>query len=266
MIHQVSRRGPRLESPPQPDYVPGSMDKQAIRQVLEQIASLLELKGENPFRVRAFQNAGRAIAGFPGDVAAAATSGELAQVPGIGRATLEIVRELAATGRSSALEDLREQVPPGLVDMLRVPGLGVAKVRQIHDQLRVTSLAELEAAAADGRLAELPRFGAKTAENVRKGIAFLRRSMGLRLFHQAADELEGVRRAIASLEGVRRVELAGGVRRRCELIRELTLVAEHGGDGAQDALVQRPRRAPRVTELQTPGGAGPPRLPPGRRG
>src|SRR5712691_198351 len=165
MIHQVYRRGPRLESSPQPDYVPGSMDKQAMRQVLEQIAALLELKGENPFRVRAFQNAGRAIAGFPGDVAAAATSGELAQVPGIGRATLEIVRELAATGRSSALEDLREQVPPGLVDMLRVPGLGVAKVRQIHDQLRVTSLAELEA-AADGRLAELPRFGAKTAENV----------------------------------------------------------------------------------------------------
>src|SRR2546425_8800194 len=167
MLHQVYRCGPRLESPPQPDYVPGSMDKQAIRQVLEQIASLLELKGETPFRVRAFQNAGRAIAGFPGDVAAAAASGELAEVPGIGRATLEIVRELAATGRSSALEDLREQVPPGLVDMLRVPGLGVAKVRQIHDRLRVTSLPELEAAAADGRLAELPRFGAKTAENVR---------------------------------------------------------------------------------------------------
>src|SRR3989442_1209068 len=254
MIHQVYRRGPRLESPPQPDYVPGSMDKQAIRQVLEQIAALLELKGENPFRVRAFQNAGRAIAGFPGDVAAAAASGELAAVPGIGRATLEIVRELAATGRSSALEDLREQVPPGLVDMLRVPGLGVAKVRQIHDRLRVTSLPELEAAAADGRLAELPRFGAKTAENVRKGIAFLRRSTGLRLFHQAADELEGVRQAIASLEGVRRVELAGGVRRRCELIRELTLVAVHGNDGSRDALVQRLGRAPGVTELEARGG------------
>ena len=103
------------------------MDRQAVRHTLEQLAAVLELKGESTFRARALRHAARS--------------------------------ELLATGRSSALDELREQVPLGLVDMLRIPGLGVAKVRRIHEALAIESLAELEAAAADGRLAALPRFG-----------------------------------------------------------------------------------------------------------
>src|SRR6266508_5791942 len=161
------------------------MDKQAVRHTLEQLAAFLELKGENPFRVRAFQTAARAVAGYPGDLAQAAATGALRRLKGVGPATADVVRELFAAGRSSALDELREQVPPGLVEMLRIPGLGVAKVRQIHDRLRFDSLGELEAAAGDGRLAALPRFGAKTADNVRRGIVYLRQSSGLRLFHHA---------------------------------------------------------------------------------
>ncbi len=225
------------------------MDKHAIRQVLEQLAACLELKRESPFRVRAYQNAARAIGSYPGDLAHATATGELGETKGVGPATLEVVRELLATGRSSALDELREQIPPGLVEMLRVPGLGVAKVRQIHEHLGIESLADLEAAAGDGRLAALPRFGAKTADNVRKGIAFLRQSSGLRLFHHALAEVETVRRALQALEGVRRVEVAGAVRRRCELIQQLDLVAVHAGDGARDALVKRLGQAPGVTEI-----------------
>jgi DNA polymerase (family 10) len=224
------------------------MDKQAVRQVFEQIAAFLELRGENPFRVRAFHHAARAIAGFPGDVAHAASSGALADVKGVGFASLEIVRQLVATGRSELLDELREQVPPGLVEMLRVPGLGVGKVRQIHAQLGLESLAELENAAADGRLARLPRFGPKTAANVRKGIASLRQSTGLRLFHHARDEVTSVQRALAALDGVVRVEIAGSVRRRCEVVPELALVVQHAGEDARDALVKRLGQAPGVTE------------------
>jgi DNA polymerase (family 10) len=225
------------------------MDKQAVRHTLEQLAAFLELKGESPFRVRAFQSAARTIAAYPGDVAQAAATGALRRLKGVGPATVEVVRELVATGRSSALDELREQVPPGLVEMLRIPGLGVAKVRQIHQRLGLDSLSELEAAAADGRLAALPRFGAKTAENVRKGIAYLRQSSGLRLFHHAQDEVDAVRRALATLEGVLRVEVAGAVRRRCEVIAELALVAVHGGGGAGAALAKRLAAAPGVTEF-----------------
>src|SRR5881628_1101588 len=231
------------------------MDKQAVRHTLEQLAAFLELKGENPFRVRAFQTAARAVAGYPGDLAQAAATGALRRLKGVGPGTADVVRELLAAGRSSALDELREQVPPGLVEMLRIPGLGVAKVRQIHDRLGIDSLAELEAAAGDGRLAALPRFVAKTADNVRRGIAYLRRSSGLRLFHHARDELEGVRRALAALDGVLRVEVAGAVRRHCEVIRGLDLVAVHAGEGARAALVERLGRAPGVTEIAGRAGA-----------
>jgi DNA polymerase (family 10) len=195
------------------------MDKQAVRQTLDQLAAFLVVKGENASRVRAMQHAARS--------------------------------ELLATGRSSALDELREQVPPGLAEMLRIPGLGAAKVRQIHESLAIESLAELEAAAGDGRLAALPRFGVKIAENVRRGIAHLRQASTLRLFHHAQDEVDAVRRALAGLEGagVLRVEIAGAVRRRCEVIGALDLVAVHEGQAAREVLVRRLGEAPGVTEI-----------------
>jgi len=150
------------------------MDKKAVAQVLEQIASFLELKGENPFRIRAFRTAARAVGSFPNELREGLEDGSLAAAKGVGPATLQIVSELVTTGKASMLEELREQIPPGLVEMLAISGLGVAKIRQIHDVLGIDSLPELEAAAVDGRLARLPRFGQKTSENILKGIAFLR--------------------------------------------------------------------------------------------
>src|SRR6266496_5025890 len=227
-------------------YVPASMDKPAVRAVLEQIAASLALKGDNPFRIRAFENAARAVAGYPGDLGDALQSGALAEVDGIGKATLEIVRELLTRGRSSVLDELREEVAPGLVEMLRIPGLGVQKVRQIHEHLHITTLAELEEAARDGRLAAIPRFGTKTAENVLKGIAFLKGTTEFRLFHHARAEAVAVQHALSALPGVQRVEIAGSVRRRREIIRDLDFVVEYAGDETREDLVRRLGDAPRV--------------------
>jgi DNA polymerase (family X) len=202
----------------------GFMDKKAVAQVLEQIASFLELKNENAFRVRAFRTAARAISGFPGDLREGLESGALAATKGVGPATLQIVSEIATTGRASLLEELREQIPPGLVEMLAISGLGVAKIRQIHEVLDIDSLPELEAAARDGRLARLPRFGQKTSENILKGIAFLRQASGFRLSHHAADEAEGLRAALERLPGVTSAVVAGEVRRRTEMVKDLVLV------------------------------------------
>src|ERR671917_2365034 len=178
------------------------MDKKAVAQVLEQIASFLELKSENPFRIRAFRTAARAISTFPRDLRESIEDGSLALAKGVGPATLHIVAELVKTGRASMLEELREQIPPGLVEMLEISGLGVAKIRQIHEVLGIDSLPELEAAAHDGRLARLPRFGPRTSENILKSIAFLRRASAYRLYHHAADEAGGLRVALERLPGV----------------------------------------------------------------
>jgi len=193
------------------------MHRQSVNHTLQELAAVLELKGESAARVRVVQRVARS--------------------------------EILATGRSTALDELREQVPPGLVEMLRIPSLGVTKVRQIHEALGIESLAELEAAATDGRLAALPRFGTKTAETVRRGIAFLRQGAGVRLFHHAYDDIEAVRLALAELEGVQRVEIAGAVRRRCEVIGRLDLIAVHADAAARDALIHRLGQAPGVTEI-----------------
>ena len=201
-----------------------TMDKKAVGQVLEQIAAFMELKGDNPFRIRAFRAASRAISGLPSDLSEALADGSLAGTKGVGPATLQIVTELATTGRATLLEELREHVPPGLVEMLAISGLGVAKIRQIHEALDIDSLPELEAAALDGRLATLPRFGPKTSENVLRGIAYLRRATAFRLSHHAAEEAEGLRKALERLQGVVHAFVAGDVRRRAEIVKDLVLV------------------------------------------
>jgi DNA polymerase (family 10) len=223
------------------------IDKKAVAEVLEQIAAFLELKGENPFRIRAFRTAARAIVNFSGDLREGLEDGSLAAAKGVGPATLQIAAELIQTGRAGMLEELREQIPPGLVEMLAIAGLGVAKIRQIHEVLGIDSLPELEAAALDGRLAKLPRFGQKTSENILKSIAFLRQASTFRLSHHAAEEAEGLRSALARLPGVIDAIVAGDVRRRSEVARDLILVLVAGVSPAD--LFKRLSQFPGVHEF-----------------
>ena len=222
-------------------------DKKSVARSLEQIGSFLELKGENPFRVRAFNTAARAISGLTIEVAAAIEDGTLAATKGVGPATLQIVQELVATGHSTLLEELREQVPPGLLEMMQISGLGVAKIRQIHETLGIDTLPDLEAAARDGRLARLPRFGAKTAENILKSIAFLRQASAWKLSHHAAEEAATLVEALGRLPGVVQATVAGEVRRHTEIVRELVVVVV--ADVAPAELFEKLARLPGVNEF-----------------
>jgi DNA polymerase (family 10) len=201
------------------------MDRNAVAATLERIAAYLELKGENQFRVRAFRNAAKTVEGHPGELPAAIADGSLAQAKGIGPAILQVITELVASGHSELFEELREEVAPGLVEMLEISGLGVAKIRQVHEVLGIETLADLEAAARDGRLAALPRFGARTADNILRGITFLRQSSQWRLAHHAYAEAHGIADALAALPHVLAAHPAGAVRRRCEVVRDLVVVA-----------------------------------------
>jgi DNA polymerase (family 10) len=223
------------------------MDRTGVARSLEQIASYLEFKGGNPFRVRAFTAAARSILGFPGELDTAIADGSLAQAKGIGPAILQIVKELVTTGRAEVLEQLRDDVPAGLVDMLGIPGLGVAKIRQIQETLGIETLPDLETAARDGRLAALPRFGTRTAEKVLKGIAFLRQASQWRLSHHAAQEAESFREAFARLPHVLSAHTAGAVRRRCEVVRELVTVLV--ADVPPEAVFRQLSAMPGVGEI-----------------
>ncbi|MDX2059382.1 MAG: PHP domain-containing protein [Gemmatimonadales bacterium] len=219
-----------------------TIDKSAVSRVLDQIASYLELKGDNPFKVRAFRMGARTVTGLAGEPAQWLTDGTLEQAHGIGAGIQAVVRDLVQSGRSTTLDELREEVPPGLVEMLRISGLGVTKVRQIHERLHLESIPELEGAARDGRLASLPGFGPKTAENVLKGISRLRQASTYRLIHHATDEAAALRSALERVPGVTAAVVAGEVRRGLELVQEvvIVLVADHPPEDVLKAIAKLP--------------------------
>lgn len=226
-----------------------SIDRLVIAKVLGEIAEHLEFKGENPFRVRAFQNAARAVVHLPVGVEAALADGTLAATKGIGPATLAIVREYLDTNRSRYLDELRSEVPPGLLEMAEIPGLGFKKVRSLHQALGIDNLDKLEDAARDGRLARVPGFGARTAEKILKGISFVRGTRTFQLWHEAWQESEVIRTALAGEPGVVRVMIAGEVRRRCEVVSELVLVADLGEASPEEFF----RALDRMTGLSITG-------------
>lgn len=201
------------------------MDKHAIAAVLNEIGTLMELQGQNPFRARAFYSAARAVESLDGDVAALARSGELAAVKGVGPATAEVARELVETGISTVHRELREATPDGLFDVLGVPGLGAKRIHTLHRELGIASLDDLERAARDGRIAALSGFGAKTQEKILEGVAFLRSMAGRRRWPEGNGIAEWVCEQLRGHPSIARLGVAGAVRRRLETVDGVELIA-----------------------------------------
>ena len=200
------------------------MDKFTVARVLDEIARYIELSDPKPFRARAFEKAARAIERLEGDVADLVASGEIYNVSGVGKGTGQIVEELVRSGTSRYLEELRAQYPSGIFELLRVPRLGLRKIGQVHSELGVGSLDELEAAARNGTLAKLKGFGAKTAELVLKGIEFARMRESQFLLPIGLELGETLRERLADIDEIEDVEVTGSVRRRLEVIRNVNLV------------------------------------------
>ena len=203
------------------------MDSRTAAHFLSQIGALLEVKGEHKFKARAYAGAARALIALDtDDLGPLVRSGELAETPGIGPATLSVVRELLETGESSYLARLQEGMPEGLADLMRVPGLGAARIQVIHQALGVETVDDLERVALNGQLAELPKFGKKTAERILKGISILRRDTHLERFPQAAIEAHLLVASIVKHPDVTRADVAGSVRRHNEVVADIDIVAE----------------------------------------
>src|SRR3954470_10243079 len=149
------------------------MDSARIARVLEEMGTLLEVRGENAFRCRAYHNAAQALKGLPSDLSGAIADGSLAQVPGIGETMLAKITQLATTGHLPAFDDLKKSTPSGLIALMRVPGLGPKKIKLLHEELKIETLADLREAGRAGRIAALKGFGAKTEAKILEGIDFI---------------------------------------------------------------------------------------------
>jgi DNA polymerase (family 10) len=198
------------------------MTKHEIADALHEIATLLELKGENPFKVRAYQAGARTLEAVEEDaLAALVAEGRLREVKGIGEALAEKIVTLRATGRLEFLDKLRASVEPGLLAMLEVPGLGPKKIKVLHEKLGLKTLAELAAACADGRVAALDGFGEKSQQKIIEGIrnreAYGRRHLWWEAAELAAPILAGLR----ALPAVTQAESAGSLRRGLETVGDL---------------------------------------------
>ncbi|MEO6525830.1 MAG: DNA polymerase/3'-5' exonuclease PolX [Gemmatimonadaceae bacterium] len=230
------------------------MDPRSAAHVLSQIAAHLELRGESTFKSRAYEQAASALLALDtDDLAPLVRDGTLAATRGLGPATLGVVRDLIATGDSAYLEELRASTPSGLLELLRIPGLGTAKIRTLHESLGIDSVESLEAAARDGRIAALPRYGLKTAQKILNGIAFLRTRGSLQLFPHVAVEGARLLAMVRAHPDISGAEHAGSLRRHNETVRDVDIVAACTGSPSE--VASSFARGPGVREARGAGTA-----------
>jgi DNA polymerase (family X) len=200
------------------------MDKEQVAAILDEIGTLLELQGENPFRARAYSNAARIIEQLEVSLPDLVAAGKLGEVPGIGDTLREKITALVTTGRLPFYEDLKKKIPAGVVQMLRIQGLGPKKAKALYDNLGIDSLDKLKAACESGEVAKLRGFGAKTQQKILEGLEFLSQT-GERIRIDRALPLGlALMEELRKCPGIVRMELCGSLRRRRETIRDLDIL------------------------------------------
>src|SRR5437762_12626410 len=200
------------------------MTKSQIAEILEEIATLLELKDENPFKIRAYANAARSLETFGGNLADLQDEEALAKIPGIGKAIAAKIKELAGTGKLKYLEELRAKFPAAILELFSISGLGAKKIKALYEQLHISSIEQLRQACESGRVAELPGFGETTQTKICKAIGQRAKHSGHFQFGQIAAETESLRRDLAAHANTLQVEVAGSYRRHREIVRDVDLV------------------------------------------
>ena len=200
------------------------MTKYEIAAILEEIAFLLELKGENPFKARAYNRAAEILKTLPEEPAALVAERRLDEVKGIGPTLAATVEELVTSGSCQLHVELLELFPRGLLELAGVPGLGPKKLKVIHDRLGVSSLGELQYACIENRLVDLPGFGRKVQERILTGIRQFQRHQGFHLGAAIMGEAENLLADVRSLPGVEQADLAGDLRRKAEVVQDVTMV------------------------------------------
>ena len=196
-----------------------------ISLIFHEIGTLLEIKGENSFKCRAYLNAARTLENYSGDLSTLAEEGRLGELPGIGEALQEKIATLIHTGSLPYHTELKSTLPSGIFDLLRIPGLGSKKVGALYHELEIDSLEKLEKACHDGRIANLAGFGEKTATTLLAGLMQVRAYGNLHRYSDVIDLADELVDTLRQHPAVTRVSLAGSLRRGCEIVQNVNLVA-----------------------------------------
>jgi DNA polymerase (family 10) len=200
------------------------MSNATLSAIFEQMADVMEILGEDQFRINSYRKVARIIGEMPTDVEVLLEQGQLAEVPGIGKSTVAKVEEFVKTGVITAHQELRARIPPTLLELLRIPGVGPKSVKTLYQNLHIGSVADLKRALDDGLVQTLPGFGEKKAAAMRRGIEFLEKATGRIRLDQAMVAAHVVVDYLQQLPGIDKIEPAGSVRRWAETIGDVDIL------------------------------------------
>ena len=200
------------------------MTKKEVAQILDEVGTMLEVRGENQFKCRAYHNASKIIGDLTQDLNALIDAGELGTINGIGEALTQKITELVKTGKLKYYEDLKKLMPSGLNDLLKIQGMGPKKIKVLFEKLRIQTLDDLKKAIEKHKLTKLDGFGEKTEENILKGISQLSKHSDKHLYPEARESADRILKKIRTVKGVIKFEVAGSLRRRKEIIGDIDIV------------------------------------------
>jgi DNA polymerase (family 10) len=200
------------------------LDNKGVGAILQEVAFFLELKGENPFKVKAYSNAARTIETLEEDLGEVVRAGRLKEIKGIGETLAQHITELVTTERLQFHEDLKTSIPTGHLQMLKIQGLGPKKIKAIYDRLDIKTIGELEYACLENRLVDLQGFGQKSQEKILQGIQQVKKYQGQYLYGEVIEPAQEILKKILAHPKVIRGNLAGSLRRRMEVVRNINLV------------------------------------------
>jgi DNA polymerase (family X) len=209
------------------------MENIEIVAVLEELADLLEIKGSNPFRIRAYRNAVRTVRGLTRGLEAMVNASEdLTELPAVGKDMASHIVELVTTGQLTRLDEIAEEVPRSLVQLVKLDGVGPKKVKKLWEDLDVTTMDDLERELATGRVEELDGFGKTSVEKIRQAIEAYRRNVGRFRLDTVDTLIRGLLDHMREAPGADRVEVAGSYRRRRETVGDVDILVQAEGSGA----------------------------------
>ncbi|HST23286.1 MAG TPA: helix-hairpin-helix domain-containing protein, partial [Blastocatellia bacterium] len=223
------------------------MDRFEIAAALQEIGLLLKLGGKDQYRSQAYSRAAQAVSGVDGDFADLIRQRRLTEIKGIGDSLAKVIEELHATGRSSLLDTLRSDLPPGVLELSKIPGLTVARIQALNQALGISSVADLKAALEGGKLRDIPGFGAKTEEALREQISRYENLDDRILLVTALKIGERVVEYMEALDEVVSVDLAGSIRRWKETVAIIRVTA--GVSKSPERALKHFLQYPPITEV-----------------
>jgi len=201
------------------------MQNQDIAQIFREIATILELKGENPFRIRAYQKAAQNIESLSGNLKDLVAKDSLQNIPGIGKDLAEKIKEVVKTGKLKKHQELKKSIPQGLIEMLQIPGLGPRTVKLFYDELKISDINSLEQAAFKGKLRGLPGIKEKTEKNILKGISLIKGGKQRMPLFSAIEVADSFLEPLKKSKEVKAIEVAGSLRRKKETVKDIDILA-----------------------------------------